>query len=247
MKRLFIFLLTLTPVLFAEPELTGSPAELAGYLQDIPQTVRITGTAEKKVPADRAIIQLKVTTESRSMSDALNENRSLRANITKTLLMAGLTTNHVQAAQFSSTPQSGFFSDKIRKYTVENTMKATVINEEQFRAVAQLIDQHEEVTYEKTDFELSTKKETERLLLAEACRDAVAKKNLYETELQVSLVIHRFYEGNVATRRAAPMMLQRAKAMYSSLAEDSSVPPPVQFEEMQLNASVNIDYRLESK
>lgn len=247
MKRLFTLLLILTPALFAEPELTGSPAELTGYLQDIPQTVRITGTAEKKLPADRAIIHLKVTTESRSMSDALSANRTLRADITKTLLLAGLATNHIEAAQFSSTPESGFFSDKIRKYTVKNTMKATVINEDEFRAVASLIDLHEEVSYEKTDFDLSTKKEAERLLLAEACRDAIAKKNLYETELQVSLSPHRFYEGNVSTSRPAPTVLRRQKVMYDSIAEESFIPPPIQFEEMELNASINVDYRLEAK
>jgi len=169
MKRtytIFVLLFILTSVLFAEPELTGTPQELTGYLQDIPQTVRITGRAEKKIPADQAIIHINVTTEGRSMAGALAENQTLRTEITQTLLAAGLTTNQIQAAQFSSTPESGFFSDKVKKYTVENSMKATVTNEKKFRAVATLIDTHDEITYKKTDFELSTKKETKRLLLA---------------------------------------------------------------------------------
>lgn len=86
-------LVTLCATLFAEPELTGNPHELTAYLQGIPQTVRITGRAEKKLPADRAIIHINVTTEGRSMAGALEENQTLRSEITQTLLAAGLTTN----------------------------------------------------------------------------------------------------------------------------------------------------------
>jgi len=250
MKHLTLIALTLmfNSDLFAEPELTGTPGELTGYLQDIPQTVRITGKAEKKIPADRAIIHLNVTTEGRSLAEALSENRTLRAEITKNLLSTGLSTNHIRAAQFSSTPESGFFSDKVRKYTVKNGMKITVTNEDEFRSVAELIDAKEKVSYQKTEFELSTKKETERQLLAEACRDAVAKKALYETELLVTLTPVRFYDGTVANTQPRTQSLRMKKDAYSSfsLSESDSYSPPVQFDEMKFHATLAIDYRLQT-
>jgi len=235
------------PMLFAEPELTGSPQELTGYLKDIPQTVRITGKAEKKIPADRAIIHINVKTESRSMADALAANRALRGEITTALLAAGIPTNHIQAAQFSSTPQSGFFSDKIRKYTVENRMKITATNENEFRAVSKLIDAQDEITYGHTEFELSTKKETERLVLAEACRDAVAKKSLYETELSVALTPVKFYDGNVSSRQPQMARMRKMAVADMAFSEGASfAPPPVQFDEMIFNATMNVDYKLEA-
>ncbi|MGE4489040.1 MAG: SIMPL domain-containing protein [Kiritimatiellales bacterium] len=241
--------MVLTSPLFAEVELNGNPQELANYLTAVPQTVTIQGRAEKKLPADRAIIHLKVTTENKSMDAALTENRVLRKEIADTLLAAGLTEDRIQAAKFSSSPESGFFSDKVKSYKVANTLKATVTNEAEFRAVAALIDSRNEITYEQTDFELSNKKEIENLLLAEACQDASTKKTVYENGLQVALTPVRFSNGAVRFAQPAPM-LARAKTMtFSSMAEsefaDSSA--PVQFDEMEFSASITVEYRLEAK
>ncbi len=250
MKRtwiVFSLLTTLALSLFAEVQMEGSPRELSGYLTDVPQTVSITGTAEKKVPTDRAILHLNVTTESRSMDEALDQNRILREQITANLLAAGLTKNHIKAAQFSSTPKSGLFTDKIRNYKVENTMKITTTSEAGFQAVAALIDAHKEVSYKTTEFELSNRKEIERQLLAEACRDAVAKKDLYAVELKVTLTPVRFHDGRIVLHK--PRMLARKVASYGISEADSFAPPPppVQFDEMTLNASVTVEYHLSAQ
>jgi uncharacterized protein YggE len=249
MKRLWIVFSLLSALAvsgFAEVQLEGSPRELSGYLSDIPQTVTITGTAEKKVPADRAVIHVNVTTESRSMDEALTLNKTLRQQITTKLLAAGLTQNNIKAAQFSSTPESGIFTDKIRSYKVENTMKITTTNETEFQAVAALIDAHKEVEYKTTEFELSNRKEIDRQLLAEACRDAVTKKSLYATELKVILTPVRFHDGRVVLHEPALNLRSQARKMASyALSEaDSFVPPPVQFDEMTLNATVTVEYSL---
>jgi uncharacterized protein YggE len=237
--------------LFAEVELNGNPQELTAYLSTIPETVMIEGRAEKKLPADRAVIHLKVTTENKSMDAALSANRLLREEITTKLLAAGLTTNRIQAAQFSSTPESGFFSDKVRSYKVQNTMKATVVNEAEFRAVAALVDAHKEITYAETEFELSTKKEVENMLLADACRDATVKKAIYEAGLNVALTPVRFHNGTVRIAQPGSPAYARARKMESSyaLAADAelSAAPPVQFDEMVFNASITVEYRLEAK
>ncbi len=250
MSRFQLFLsllLTVAFPLFAEIELNGNPQELTAYLSAIPGTVMIEGKAEKKLPADRAIIQLKITTEEKSMEASLAANRRLREEITVKLLAAGLTTNRIQAAKFSSTPENGFFSDKVRSYKVQNTMKATVVNEAEFRAVAALVDAHKEISYADTEFELSTKKEVEKALLAEACQDAAAKKVIYEAGLNVTLIPVRFHDGTIQMQR--PMLARTAK-MASFIMEDaalSAAAPPVQFDEMVFNASITVEYRLYAK
>jgi uncharacterized protein YggE len=245
----FSFLVTLTVPLFAEVELTGSPRELSGYLTDIPQTVSITGKAEKKVPADQAIIHVEVTTESRSMDEALSQNKALRQQITTKLLAAGLPKDRIKASQFSSTPESGIFTDKIRSYKVENTMKITTTSEAEFQAVAALIDEYKEVEYKTTEFELSNRKEIERQLLAEACRDAVAKKDLYALELKVTLTPVRFHDGHVALYQPQGNLRMQARKVASfALDEEASfTPPPVQFDEMTLTANITVEYNLSAQ
>jgi uncharacterized protein YggE len=245
----FSLLAALSLPLFAEVELTGSPRELSGYLTDIPQTVSITGKAEKKVPADRAIIHVAVTTESRSMDEALTQNKTLRQQITTKLLAAGVSQDRIQAAQFSSTPESGIFTDKIRSYKVENNMKITTTSEAEFQAVAALIDAYKEVDYKTTEFELSNRKEIERQLLAEACRDAVAKKDLYAVELNVTLTPVRFHDGNIVLHKPQGNLRLQARKMASyALSEaDTFTPPPVQFDEMTLTANVTVEYRLSAQ
>lgn len=241
----FSLLAVLTAPLFAEVQLEGSPRELSNYLTDIPQTVSITGTAEKKIPADRAILHLQVATESRDMNDALAQNRILREQITTKLINAGLTKDQIKAAQFSSTPESGVFTDKIRNYKVENTMKVTTTSEAEFQAVAALIDAYKEVDYKQTEFELSNRKEIERQLLAEACRDAAAKKELYVIELKITLTPVRFHEGRVILQQSQLNLRAQPRKMASfALSEADSFAPPAQFDEMTLNASITVEYKL---
>jgi uncharacterized protein YggE len=250
LQTVLSLLLISTFPLFAEVELNGNPQELTAYLSTIPKTVLIEGRAEKKLPADRAVIHLKVTTENKSMDAALAANRLLREEITTKLLAAGLTTNRIQAAQFSSTPESGFFSDKVRSYKVQNTMKATVVNEAEFRAVAALVDAHKEITYAETEFELSTKKDVEKALLAEACQDATTKKAIYETGLNATLVPIRFQGGAVRpVQLSGPVYTRALKAASPALAADAEVSaaPPVQFDEMVFNASITVEYQFWSK
>src|SRR6266446_10379175 len=58
----------------AEPEVKGSPAELTAYLAGVPKLVSISGEAELKLPADRALISLKVVTENKSLQEASRAN-----------------------------------------------------------------------------------------------------------------------------------------------------------------------------
>ena len=67
--------------LHAEPELRGSPYELEKFLSGVPKMVSITGESEIKLPADRAVVMLEISTESKYLQDALKSNQVVRAKL----------------------------------------------------------------------------------------------------------------------------------------------------------------------
>ena len=49
--------------LHAEPEIKSTASELAQYLKAMPRTVTLTGESDVKMAADRAIVSIRVVTE----------------------------------------------------------------------------------------------------------------------------------------------------------------------------------------
>jgi uncharacterized protein YggE len=120
----------------AEPELKGSAAELTGFLAGMPKVVVITGESELKVPADHAIVALKVSNESKSLAEALRLNQESRNKLLNYLKKQGIPEERVQAAKFSSTPKFGWLSEKAKSYRVENFLKVTVHDDKEFQIVS---------------------------------------------------------------------------------------------------------------
>ena len=229
----------------AEPELKGSPSELTGYLNTVPGTITITGDAEEKVQADRALVTLKVATEDNSLEDALEKNDKARAELTKKLIEKGIAEDRIKALSFSSTPQEGFFSDKVKKYKIENFVKVTVTGDQEFRAVAKLVDDLDEVDLGDIEFEHSQKDELQQKVLAKACDEATALKAIYEKHLGVKLTPKRFWQ-NVAPvpRLARPAAQAAAFAKFDSqdLALGAESSAPAFLSELEFNASVIVEY-----
>lgn len=189
MKR-FLVVLTLVAVAScsaADPELKGSPGDLANYLANLPRTVSISGEAELKVEADRAAITLKVTTESKSLEEALKENQEARAKIFKMLAERGLPADRVKASRFSSSPRHGVFTDKVKSYKLENLLRVKVRDEQEFRAVAAVTDHVTEAQYVGIEFEHSDKEEMKRRVVNDALDKAANRKRLIEEKLGVTL------------------------------------------------------------
>ena len=132
--------LLLIQPLSAEPELKGSAGELAAYLATVPRTVSVTGESELKVQADRAVIGLKVTTENKSLQDALRNNQEIRTKMANLLKDRGLSPDRIQGSRFSSTPKYGLFGEKAKSYRVENILKIMVHDDKEFQATAHLVD-----------------------------------------------------------------------------------------------------------
>ena len=205
--------LLLIQPLSAEPELKGSAGELAAYLATVPRTVSVAGESEVKVQADRAVVSLKVTSENRSLQDALRLNQEVRNKIINSLTDSGLAPDRVQASKFSSTPQYGMFKEKAKSYRVENILKITVRDEKEFQAAARLVDAFADVEYLGIDFEHSDKEALKKKALVQALEDAGANRKVYEERLGVKLTPKGVSQSAVA--RAFP---QRALVYYDSAA-----------------------------
>ena len=246
-KLIVAALLLGCPAAFAEPEIKGSPSELTGYLNTVPGTMTITGDAEEKVQADRALVTLKVATEEKSLEDALEENDKARAELTKKLIEKGISEDRIKALSFSSTPQQGFFSDKVKKYKIENFVKVTVTGDQEFRAVAKLVDDLDEVDLGDIEFEHSQKDELEQKVLAKACDEAVALKGIYEKHLGVKLTTKRFWQNVApAPRMARPAMQAAGIAKFDSLdmATGAESSAPAFLSELVFRAAVVVEYTI---
>jgi uncharacterized protein len=184
--------------LSADPELKGSPMELAAYLAGLPETVSVAGESEVKLSADRALISLRVSTEHRSLQDALRANQEVRNKILNSLRDCDIPGERIQTSKFSSTPKYGMFSDKAKSYRVENIVKVIVRDEKEFQAVAHLVDAFAEVQYLGIEFEHSEKEALKMKALAQALDDASARKKVYEERLGVKLTPKGFSRSAVA-------------------------------------------------
>jgi len=126
-------------LLRAEPEVKGTPVELTAYLTGIPRLVSVTGEAEVRIPAKRALLTLTVITEYRSLQEALRANADLRAKVTSHLKQQGIPADRVQSSKFSSTPKFGIFGEKAKSYRVENLMRVSVQDEKELRSAASAV------------------------------------------------------------------------------------------------------------
>ena len=239
-----------------ETELKGTAADLSAHLASVPKLVSIAGESELKVPADRALISLKVVTESKSLQEASRANQEIRARILRTLAEQGVPNERVKASRFSSTPKYGVFREKARSYRVENIVKIAAQDEKEFQAVANLVYFISEVRYESIEFEHSDKEGLKAKALAQAIDKAGEKKKLCEEKLGVKLSPKRFTESggvtapNVAGTRYAISVYKGGSGTAlpgERAGEPDEAETPTSFSELIYKAQVTVEYALESR
>ncbi len=242
----------------AEPEIKGTPTELAQYLPHLPRLVSLAGESELKVAADRALISLKVVTENKSLQEASRLNQELRAKILKALADKGVPSDRVQPSKFSSTPKYGLFGDKAKSYRVENVVKIKAQDEKEFQAVAALVDGWPEIRYDSVEFEHSDKDGLKKKALILALEKVKEKKGFYEESLGVKLAVRGFSEAGVV---ASPLQLRNAYvngSYYGAISGKAvgSLPAqpeadvenaPSSFGELVFIGRVSVDYAVETK
>ena len=257
MRYFILTLLSLTAAFRcgAEPELKGSPAELAAYLASLPKQVSVTGEAELKVPADRATVTLKVTTENKSLQEALRSNQEVRARMIAALKERGIAPEKVQSSKFSSTPKHWVFSDKAKSYRIENMVKITVQDDQEFSAAAQLVDRFSELQFVGIDFEHSDKEGMKKKALAQALDNTTERKRVFEERLSVKLQPKSFSQPRVVSESPERPRAYDMAARYSSAKIQGGAPPTTDvalleesgsvFGELVFTAFVTVEYSVE--
>lgn len=238
----------------AEPELRGSAFELEKFLSGVPKMVTVTGESEMKLPADRAIVMLRISTENKMLQEALRSNQVSRTKLIGYLKNKSIPLDRVQASKFSSTPKYGWFSDKAKSYRVDNFVKVAVQDESEFQAVAGAVDNWPEIQYLSIDFEHSNKEALKAQALAKACDNANDKKKMYEEKFGVQLSVKKFSEGQVEEK--GPVVTadtaRPARRAFTSLPPSPSEPTEDQegtspFGELTYTVHVTVEYSVESK
>ena len=81
----------------AQPQLSGTPEELRGFLFPRPHTVNITGDGELTAYKDQANVSLMVTTEARDLAESMTQNQTLRNDLIETFITAGIPAEEIEA------------------------------------------------------------------------------------------------------------------------------------------------------
>lgn len=242
----------------AEPEIKGAPAEIANYLAGQQVQASIAGEAEVKVPADRAVVTLRLSSEHKSLREASQANHQLRTALTTYLTENGIGTERIRSAKFSSTPRTGTWTDKVKSYRLESQLEVTVHDDKEFQIAAGSVDKWTDVTYGGVKFEHSEKDAMRLKAISQACDKAMARKKTYEEKLGVKLSVKRFnesgefrpmmsarYRGDVGLQAGtAPSFNGRASKVTTLPGEDDST---AAFGELVFKAYVALECALESR
>ena len=261
MKNLLItaFCLFIAQHVLAEPEIKGNQAELAQYLSGIPKTVMVLGEAEVRVPADKAVVSLKVCTENKSLHEALRANQEVRAKVGVFLQKQGIPPERVQAARFSSTPKFGMFGEKAKSYRVENVVKISVKDEKELQIAASAVDNWSEVQFVGAEFEHQDKEALKGRAVAEACENAQKRSKIFKEKLGLKLIPAKFSGGAVSQRMPAavgnyadPSYARKAAGRSAALtplpAAEADVAESVSsFGELIFNVEVTVEYQVQGK
>jgi uncharacterized protein YggE len=256
---LLLNLFLAAPSAIAEPELKGTPTELAAYLSSVPGTLTLAGDGEIKASADRAVVQLRVDTENKSLAEALRENQAVRAKLAAFLKEQGLPATRVQTAPFSATPRSAIFSDKVKSHKVSTLVKVTTHEEQEFHAATRAVDQFIEVACVGAEFEHSNKEALRSQAIAKACDEVDRQKRLYEEKFGVKLVPRNIQDQKTAPAPAPRRRLYEAGESYGSVSLKTPLPgsrggdsaggevEETPFGELIFTSRVTVEYAVERK
>lgn len=240
------------PLAIAQPQLSGTPDELREFLFPRPHTVNINGEAELRAFKDVARVSLMVTTEERTLEQAMGVNQELRQGLIEDFIAAGIPDSEINNAKFSNSPQFGLFGN-LTRYEVNARLEVSVSTEEHLQLLAAAADDNDEVEFENTEFEHSQEAAFEDRVREMALQDVMEQKAYYESSLGLQLqAINFFYGGIRQMTRAMPMVMAEdmaAQALSSQAGIASSAATPIvapTFDEVEYQTSVTVVFEIVS-
>lgn len=238
---------------FAQPQLSGTPDELRGFLFPRANTVNISGDAELTAYKDIARVSLLVTTEARSLNQAMSLNQELRGELITQFTAAGIPQADINNSKFASSPQYGLFGRNPSSYEVSARLDVEVSSEQALQLLAGAADEHDEVEFERVEFEHSDEEAFENEVRELALQDVMEQKAFYEDTLGLELrAINFFYGGIRQMARAMPATLAMEEMAVDAVGGRSATAitsaPAVapSFDEVEYQTSVTVVFEIVS-
>lgn len=244
-----LFLLCAHPAT-AQPKLSGTPDELREFLMPRPNLVNISGEGELTSYKDVARVSLLVTTEARTLAEAMAANAGLRAQMIDDFVAAGIPETEINNSKFSTSPQFGLFGRTPNRFEVVARLDVAVSTEAHLQLLATAADENAEVKFERTEFEHSLEDDFENQVRELALQDVMEQKAYYESNLGLELRAVNFYYGGIRrTPRAMPMAaMQQEMAADGSTVRSASAPPAAvvapSFDEVEYQTSVTVVFEI---
>ncbi len=226
---------------FAQAQLSGTQDELRDILFPRPNEVSIEGNAEISAFMDSAHVDLIVTTEDRSLEEAMRSNQALRVSLSNNFIDAGIDAEAINNAKFSSSPQQGLFTRRTNGFEVSARLQVTIESEAQLQLLAAAADSHDEVELGKMVFEHSDAVAFEQRARELAMQDALAKAETYGKTLGLELTPINFFSHSFARQARYESALMR-----SAVAMDAANLPPSanNFDEVNYESSVTVTFEI---
>lgn len=238
----------------AQPQLSGTPDELRGFLFPRPNTINISGDADLTAYKDVARVSLLVTTEARDLNQAMAENQQLRAEMIEQFTDAGIPAEEINNSKFSSSPQYGIFGRNPNSFEVSARLDVSVSSESHLQILAAAADDNDAVEFESIAFEHSEEESFERQVRDLALEDVMEQKAFYESTLNLELkAVNFFYGGIQQFARAMPIAIAeeavavdavRGSANAALQASAPAVAPS--FDEVEYRTSVTVVFEIVS-
>jgi uncharacterized protein YggE len=206
----------------AQAQLSGTPDELREFLHPRPNTVNINGDGELTAYKDTAKVRLMVTSDERSLSQAMEANQVLRLELIQEFVAAGIPTDDINNSKFSSSPQFGLFGRNLNSFEVSARMEIQVSSEEHLQLLAAAADEHDEVEFESTAFEHSEKNPFEDQVREMALQDVKEQKAYYESSLGLELKAINFFYGGIRQMSRAMPRAAMAQEMEMEMEMDAN-------------------------
>ena len=229
----------------AQPNIEGTPSELESYLNGLPKIVTLSAQATKDAPVNKALVKVRVVSESPSLAKAFEANLKIRLGIRSQLKDAGVDPENINESKFSSAPEYGMFSEKPKSYKIENVLSIVVTSESQLIKVASAVDSSEDVYFVSSNAKSGDSGEIEKELIAKALAKVKEKASLYENELGVKLTPVLFSESISGMPSPVARMQKRRSELSSYGVEADAM--TVSFGESKHNITVTVNYRIEAK
>jgi uncharacterized protein YggE len=241
-----------------QTELKGSPEALREFLHPRENRVSLSAMAEETAYSDIAIVSLVISTKEKELAESIEANGTLRENIRKAMLAAGVSNEKINNSKFSSSPQYGWFGKTPASFEVINRMAIEISTEAQLQAIAKITDQYEDVSLSSTEFKHSGKDAFMKKVKEKALAKIKDQQKLFENQLSVQLTPVVFYDQNVgfgATHGAvqlqeATLVAQRSKSEEYDVSRARSQSPVAAartFDEVKYTANITVEFKVEPK